>query len=115
MYRPSQEKDVVLKCGCITTSYGAINTKLEGKKNEEQWCERHEQWITIRREANVYERYNFYVNGKSAPARASNRTLAGLFGMPDDSTAKQDSADRARYDQQALFGLSGHYPKVGRE
>ena len=101
MYRPTHEKDVVLKCGCLGTPYGAINTKLEGKNQEIQYCERHEEWVRIIRDATECERFRFYFYREAIPTRKTKQALGDVLAMPVGNTVQK--SNRFRDDWPTLF------------
>lgn len=74
-----REKDVVLKCGCIRTSFGAI--RVLGYGYEEQSCETHDGWFRIIREASERDRIIFYILRKKVPSRATKQSLGELLRM----------------------------------
>jgi len=102
MYHPAQEKDVVLKCGCVTSPHGAVNRKLEGDKWEEQYCEHHVGWFRMVRDASVYDQFRFYFYGIPAPARSTSKSLADVLKMPVGNRVKEKSGG-SRNEQPSLF------------
>jgi hypothetical protein len=85
MYHPNQEHDVVLKCKCVTSPYGAL--KVLGENHEEQWCERHAQWSRIVRDATKAEQFGFYFYAIPVSRRNSSASLGDLLQMPFDNEA----------------------------
>lgn len=94
-----REKEVVLKCGCVGTTYGAI--RVVGENQEIQACDKHDGWYKIVREANDYDRYRFYVLRQPAAARKTRKPLAELLRMSESNTGCETG--RARRAQQTLF------------
>lgn len=96
-----RETDVVLKCGCITSDYGAII--VLGEHHEIQACEKHNGWFRIIRKAEEYERFEFFILGRQKiPARKTNRTLGDVLRM-SEGYPREDHTERIRYENSALF------------
>jgi|SRR5579859_862110 len=98
-YHPSQEPDVVLKCGCIDWAFGAV--KVLGNGYEEQYCDTHQDWFRILRKASNDERTRFYLYGIPAATRATSKPRKPVSDMPGSNTSP--STQRAWDGQQVLF------------
>src|SRR5882672_4050157 len=94
------EKDVVLKCGCITTSYGSIHCL--GDNYDEQICPHHGQWTRVIREAISNDKFRWYVQRIPATARATNKSYRELQEVPG-SNQKPKVAKRLRNEDPTLF------------
>ena len=92
-------KNVVLKCGCVTTDYGRITVLGEG--HDIQACDKHDGWYRIIREANFNDQFRFYFYRIPAPARASNKPPKDVLGM--SGGFEETNTKRSRNVQPVLF------------